>query len=112
MRKVDPLLTYSNGKPDFFHLKCENLDPAWQKTGSPAELLVSNKKLFTSGFIDNGGRTMSSDLNKRCEFCHQAPSPHRMDPFATIEMSVYRSAFIVVMILELSKYVKHLLAAW
>jgi hypothetical protein len=55
---------------------------------------------------------MSSDLNKRCEFCHQAPSPHRMDPFATIEMSVYRSAFIVVMILELSKYVKHLLAAW
>jgi hypothetical protein len=55
---------------------------------------------------------MSSDLTKHCKFCHQEPSQHRIEPFTTIEVSVYRSAFIIVMILELSKYVKHLLAAW
>ncbi len=55
---------------------------------------------------------MSSDFAKPCKFCHQASAPHRMEPFTTIEASVYRCAFIIVMILELSKYVKHLLAAW
>lgn len=55
---------------------------------------------------------MSTDLNKHCKLCHQASSPHRLEAFTTIEISIYRSAFIIVMILELSKYMKHLLTEW
>jgi hypothetical protein len=55
---------------------------------------------------------MPTDLNRPCKLCHHVSSPNRLELFTTIEVSIYRSAFIIVMILELSKYVKHLLTGW
>jgi hypothetical protein len=56
---------------------------------------------------------MRSNLNKPCRWCRQALPTQRFDrPLSQVEVTVYRSAFVVVLIIELSKYVKYLLASW
>ena len=48
-----------------------------------------------------------------CSHCHQELAPHVLErPFNTIELTVYRGAFVIVLVVELSKFIKHLLVGW
>jgi hypothetical protein len=50
---------------------------------------------------------------EECSHCHQDLTPHLLErPFNRIELAVYRSAFVIILVVELSKFIKHLLIGW
>ena len=69
-----------------------------------------NKGEVNKTFRESNSSYVGLSEPKECDFCRHAQVSHGLEPrFSRIELTIYRSAFIVVLIVEFGKYIKYLL---
>lgn len=55
----------------------------------------------------------TNDKLQACALCHPSTPGMKLElPFSRIELILYRGGFVIVLLLELSKFIKHLFMDW